>query len=335
MQARALPVNFTGPGLVDLQLNGYGGVDFNSDPADWTAEQFHHVRAMLKRRGVASALITFITDDVQATLARARKYNELISTDGELASCFVGLHIEGPFISPVEGARGAHPKCYCKLPAALPELIDQINEASGHRVKVLTLAPELPGAMDMIRRSSEAGIVVALGHTAAGSETITEAVQAGAKFSTHLGNGSHQMLPRLNNYIFAQLAEDCLSATFIADTHHVPMTTLKSFIRAKTPHRCILITDAMAAADMGPGEYQFGGEVAIVQENGYVSRPGEKNLAGSAITLDRCVINTFKYCDVSFDQAWAMASTQPAQLIGLEIPETVTVSISDDGFAAE
>ncbi len=335
MLKKNLPDKFTGPGLVDLQLNGYGGVDFNSDPSDWTADQFHHVRNLMKKRGTSVALITFITDDVQTTLARARKYNELISADAELASCFAGLHIEGPFISPVEGSRGAHPKDYCKLPEALPDLIDQINDASGGRVKVLTLAPELPGAMDLIKRSAKAGIVVAIGHTAAGAETITEAVDAGAKFSTHLGNGSQQMVPRLRNYIFAQLAEDRLAATLIADTHHVPMTTLKCFIRAKTPPKCVLITDAMAAADMGPGEYQFGGQIAIVQENGYVSRPGEANLAGSAITLDKCVINAFKYCDVSFAQAWAMASTQPAELIGLDIPATVTVSISDEGFAAE
>ncbi len=335
MQTQNLPETFTGPGLVDLQLNGYGGVDFNSDPGGWTAEQFHHARKLMKKRGTAVALITFITDDVQATLARARKYNELISSDAELASCYPGLHIEGPFISPVEGARGAHPKDFCKLPEALPDLIDQINQASGGRVKVLTLAPELPGAMKLIKRSADAGIVVAIGHTAAGDETITEAVDAGAKFSTHLGNGSQQMIPRLRNYIFAQLAEDRLAATFIADTHHVPMTTLKCFIRAKTPDKCVLVTDAMAAADMGPGEYQFGGEKAIVQENGYVSKPGEDNLAGSAITLDRCVINVFKYCDVSFETAWAMASTQPAKLAGLEVPKDVTVSISDDGFSAE
>ena len=332
---KSLPQTYTGNGLVDLQLNGYAGVDFNGDPAEWTPEQFHHVREKLTRRGVLASIITFVTSEAGAVLARARAYAELVDADAELAECFPALHIEGPFLSAIDGPRGAHPKEHCRAPSDEPDLIDRVNEAAGGRVRIVTLAPDLPGAMDLTRRCAEQGICVAIGHSGATNEQIEQAVQAGAKMSTHLGNGSHQMLPRLDNYLQRQLADDRLFASFIADGHHMPMTTLKNFIRAKTLQRSILVTDAIPAAEMPPGEYNFGGAMAIVRPDGYVSKPGEANLAGSTLTLDKAVINAFLHCDLSFDQAWAMASTIPAQLIGLDAPREVTVAVSETEFVLQ
>ncbi len=331
-QASVLPASHTGPGLVDVQVNGYAGFDFNADPASWTVEDFDAVRRALARRGVLRALPTLITDDPRRMMARARAFALLVEQEPALRAAFPRLHIEGPFVSPEDGPRGAHPRAHCTTPRKLPDLLPALQEASGGRVGILTLAPELPGAVDLIERAAEQGLCVALGHTAADAETLARAVEAGARLSTHLGNGSHQRLPRLDNYVQRQLAEDRLAASFIADGHHVPFSTLKNFIRAKTPRRSILITDAIAAADVGPGRYTLAGEVVVVSADLRAAQPGQPHLAGSALTLDRAVVHVCLHCDVSFTEAWAMASLHPAALLGLDAPPSITVFVSDDGF---
>jgi len=268
-------------------------------------------------------------------VARAKRYAQIVSTNAELAAALPALHIEGPFISPVDGPRGAHPKCHCKLPAGLVDLIDRLRDAADGRIAILTVAPELPGAIDLIARWSGQGLVMAIGHTQASNDLLAEAVAAGAKLSTHLGNGSHQTLPRLDNYVQTQLADDGLHASFIADGHHIPFTTLKNFLRAKTPSRSILVSDAIAAAGLGPGEHTLGRLKVEVSPDGRVSHPGQANLAGAALTLDKAVVNAATHCDVSFAQAWAMASTIPARLANLPAPPPVTVNVSEEGFAAE
>lgn len=327
-----IPETYTGPGLVDLQMNGYAGFDFNSAAADWTLGDLHKVRKALQRRGVAAALPTFITDDAAAVLERARRYAKFLREDSRLEEIFPLLHIEGPFISPADGPRGAHPAEYCRRPVDMPDFLSRLQEASEGRIGIFTLAPELEGALELIEEATAAGICVSIAHTQADLDRLDRAVAAGAKFSTHLGNGSHQMLPRLDNYVQAQLADDRLLASFIADGHHVPFHTLKNFIRAKTPERSVLVTDAIVAAEVGPGRYKLGSKEVVVQEDLYVSKPGEPNLAGSALTLDRAVINTVAHCDVSFKQAWTMASTRPAELVGLSSVPEVTVDIADNAF---
>lgn len=329
----AIPKQFTGPGLLDLQINGYAGFDFNGPASSWTAAQLHEIREALARRGVCGALITLMTDAPESMLARAKRFAELIEADAQLAAMFPTLHIEGPFLSPDDGPRGAHPLQHCICPADAPDLVERMRDASGGRVAIVTVAPELPGAIELIERISAKGICVAIGHTQANDETLSAAVEAGAKLSTHLGNGSHQMLPRLDNYIQAQLADDRLAASFIADGHHMPPTTLKNFIRAKTPSRAVLITDAIAAAEMPPGRYHLVGREVDVAADGRCAVAGEANLAGSTLTLDRAVLNVARHCDVSFAEAWAMASTRPAELIGMAPAQEVTVEVNEDSFA--
>ncbi len=328
----ALPRSFSGPGLVDLQVNGYGGFDFNSSPDTWSVGRFETVASALNRRGVVVALPTFITDAVDRLLARARRYGDLLREEPLLEKTFPKLHVEGPFLTPEEGPRGVHPLAHVRTPAAIPGFLPRMIEASGNRIGILTLAPELPGALELIEAASKEGICVAIGHTAASPQRIREAVLAGARLSTHLGNGSHAVLPRLDNYVEAQLSEDRLHAGFIADGHHVPFYTLKNFMRAKTPIRSILVTDAIAAADMGPGEYMLAGAPVRVSEDLRTSRPGISHLVGSALTLDRAVINATLHCGVSFEQAWKMASTLPAALAGLDVPQPVKVEIRDAQF---
>jgi len=329
---RELPGTYTGPGLVDLQVNGFTGFDFNGDPDTWTVEAFLDVARALNERGVAAALPTFITDDIERTLARARRYAALVGAEPRLAAAFPGLHVEGPFITPDEGPRGVHPREHCLAPADAPGFLDRVQEASGGRVRVLTTAPELDGALALIERAAATGVCAAIGHTTAPLETIRDAVAAGAVLSTHLGNGSHQVLPRLDNYIQAQLAEDGLHASFIADGHHVPFHTLKNFLRAKTPARSILVSDATSGAGAGPGRYALGEMEILVSDDLLVSHPGTAGFAGSALTLDRAVINVCVRCGVPFEQAWSMASLQPAALIGLDAPGPVIVAVTVEGF---
>lgn len=329
-----LPSRYEGPGLVDLQVNGYAGFDFNARSECWTPAVFWQLREALGRRGVVAALPTLITDHPAHMLARARSYTAILEDAPELALTFPKLHIEGPFISPEDGPRGAHPRAHCCTPRELPEFIARLREASGDRLGILTLAPELPGALDLIASVAEQGICVALGHTQASPEVIGEAVAAGARMSTHLGNGSHQVLPRLANYVQAQLAEDTLFASFIADGHHIPWYTLKNFLRAKTLERSVLVSDAIAAADAGPGRYRLGDEEVVVSAELRVQKPGQQNLAGSALTLDRAVLHVAIHCDVPFSEAWAMASTRAAALVGLDSPPSVSVQISERGFTA-
>jgi len=329
---RQLPKTFTGPGLIDIQVNGYAGLSFNDDPADWTVEQFRRVSSMLWSRGIAAALATLITSDSEAMVARAERYRQIVESDEELCQRFPKLHIEGPFISPSDGPRGAHSKQYCRLPAGMPDLIERLRQASGDRIAIVTLAPELPGAIELIGQLADSGICPAIGHTQASAGAIDEAISAGARISTHLGNGTHLELPRLENYVQSQLAADRLAASFIPDGHHMPFTTLKNFIRAKTPGRSILVSDAISATEMGPGEYSLGRGKVVVLESGRCVVPGEGHLSGSTLTLDVGVINTFRHCGVGFDQAWAMASANPAGVVGLPVPQEVTVRVSRDGF---
>lgn len=327
-----LPSHYTGPGLVDIQLNGYAGFDFNGDPARWTVEEFLRVRSALLARGVTAVLPTILTDEPTDMIARAQRYAEILADEPQLVRTMPKLHIEGPFLSEMDGPRGAHPRNHCRTPLDLPDLIDRLGEVSRDRIAILTIAPELPGMLELIRRCTEAGICVAIGHTNAPNEILDAAVAAGARMSTHLGNGSHNTLPRLDNYLQRQLSDDRMGASFIADGHHMPFGTLKNFIRAKTIDRSILITDAIAAADTEPGRYFVGGQEVVVSSDGRVAVPGALNLAGSSLTLDKAVINTFLHCGVTFEQAWAMASTNPAAMVNLPVQEEITVEISDSGF---
>jgi N-acetylglucosamine-6-phosphate deacetylase len=312
---------------VDLQVNGYAGFDFNSRPERWEPGDFLRVRDAMAARGVVAALPTLITDAAERLVARAAAYARLLAECPELAETFPKLHVEGPFISPEDGPRGAHPRAHCRAPRELPDLVDRLRDASGDRIGILTLAPELPGALELVSRAAASGVRVAIGHTAAAPAVIAEAVAAGATISTHLGNGSHWALPRHENYVQAQLAEDGLAASFIADGHHLPWYVLKNYVRAKTPARSVLVTDAISAADRGPGRFTLGGDEVVVSEELRVTRPGKPGFAGSALTLDRAVVNTALHCGIPFGEAWEMASTRPAALVGLGPLPEVSVAV--------
>jgi N-acetylglucosamine-6-phosphate deacetylase len=296
------------PGFLDLQVNGFAGVDFN-DPST-SPDQVHHALTALRSHGVTAILPTIISGPLDRYERCART---LLRAN---APAILGVHMEGPYISPEDGARGAH-----RREDTAPASIDDFKrrqEIAGGRVRVVTLAPEVPGALALVEHLRDTGVRVAIGHTAASPEQVRDAVRAGATLSTHLGNGCAQMLPRHPNFLWEQLAADELLASIIVDGHHLPAATVKSMIRAKTPRRVVLVTDAIAAAGQPPGDYQLGALTVTLDQNGRVAVPGQPNLAGSALSMDRAVANTVKFAGVTLDDALAMASTTPAEYLRLK-----------------
>jgi N-acetylglucosamine-6-phosphate deacetylase len=302
------------PGLFDLQVNGFGGIDFNAP--DLTADRVAEALEQMRATGVTRCLPTLITSSFDRFAANARVL-ACISNPA-----IAGIHMEGPYVSPDEGARGAHPREHVVLPT-----IDDFSRrqyAAGGRIALVTLAPELPGAMPLIEHLVATGVRVAIGHTAATPQQIGEAIGAGATLATHLGNGCPQMLPRHPNVIWELLAADALFASLIVDGHHLPAATVKSMIRAKGPGRTMLVTDAVAAAASAPGRYTIGSVDCELRDDGRVSLPGTPYLAGSSLTMDRAIANTVRFTGLSIDAVIPMASTIPAAYIGMTTDGIVT-----------
>lgn len=295
------------PGLVDLQVNGFHGVDFNGP--DLTGDRVEEALDRIRATGVTRCLPTLITSPLADFVARARVISRVAS------SAVAGIHMEGPYLSREDGPRGAHLREHIR-PASLDDFKRRQEGANG-RIVLVTLAPEVDGALALIEHLTASGVRVAIGHTAAAPEQIARAVAAGATLATHLGNGCAQMLPRHPNPIWELLAADTVFASFIADGHHLPPATLKAMIRAKGVERTILVTDAVAAAGCAPGMHRIGGVTSELSADGRVSLPGTPYLAGSALTLDRAIANTVRCTGLPIDDVIPMASTIPARYIGI------------------
>jgi len=294
------------PGFCDLQVNGFAGVDFN-DPR-CTLERLQHATESLRTTGVTRFLPTLITSSLSSFSRCARNFAELPT------SAAIGIHMEGPYISPLDGPRGAHPREHV-IEASIDDFKRRQEAACGHIVLV-TVAPEVRGAIRLIECLASQNVRVGLGHTGASPQQIQDAISAGATLATHLGNGCAEMLPRHPNVIWEQLAADELLATFIVDGHHLPATTLKSMVRAKSPARSILVSDATAAAGSAPGFYTLGEAHFELSASGRASVPGTPYMAGSALILPEAVANTVRFTGLSIDQVLPMATSQPAQYLG-------------------
>lgn len=302
------------PGFVDLQVNGFAGVDFNT-PGN-PPERILAALASIRATGVTRCLPTLITSSLERFAACARAITAC--ADATIA----GLHMEGPYISTLDGSRGAHPREHV-IAASVDDFKRRQGAAKG-RIVLVTLAPEVPGARELIEYLVAQRIRVAIGHTSATREQIRTAISAGATLSTHLGNGCAQTLPRHDNVIWEQLAADELGASLIVDGHHLPGAVVKSLVRAKGLPRVILVTDAVAAAAAPPGHYQLG-ELQIERDAaGRVAQPGAVHLAGSSLTMNAAVANTARYCDLTLEDVLPLATTNPAHLLGFEPAGQVT-----------
>jgi len=303
------------PGLFDLQINGHGGTWFcqeglqASDVIDTLEPHFRH--------GITRICPTLITNSHAALLAGFEAIREACESQRWVQDMVAGCHLEGPYISPQDGPRGAHPLEHVRDPDW--DEFQKLQEASGHRIRLLTLAPEATGAAAFIRRVVESGVVVAIGHTAAPTDQIQAAADAGATLSTHLGNGAHGTMRRHPNYIWDQLGDPRLMASIITDGHHLPDSVVRAIVAAKSVHQTIITCDAAGLAGCPPGVYHEATmDVEILPDGRIVLAGQEQLLAGSSLTTDACVARAAQSGAVDLRTAIDMASLNPARLLGCE-----------------
>jgi len=303
------------PGLVDLQVNGGWGLDLNTAPL--CPDTVLQLTRKLQSQGVTSYCPTLITNSSERMTEAASVIAKAVRLNRDAAEGIVGIHLEGPFISPEDGTRGAHPRQHIVPPDW--EAFSRWQDAADGLIRIITLSPEWPGSASFIARCCKSGILVSIGHTAATPEQIREAVSAGAVMSTHLGNGAHLMLPRHPNYLWEQLAADELYGCMIADGHHLPLSVLAVILRMKR-NRAILVSDAVSLSGMVPGSYHLhiGGDVVLTAE-GRLHLAGQPELlAGSAMMLPDQVGYLVEAGLSGLPDAWDCASVHPARLLGLE-----------------
>jgi len=300
------------PGLVDLQVNGYGGVDFNTVP--FQVDDVYKSVKRLAGQGVTTFFPTLITNTDEAIRQGLQTVTEACKSDPLVNAAVGGIHLEGPFLSKEDGARGAHNRELVQEPNW--DLFQKWQEIAEGNIKIITLSPEWKNAAEFIKKCSDSGVIVAIGHTAATPEQIEEAVKAGARLSTHLGNAAHLMLPRHPNYIWEQLAQDRLWATVIADGFHLPDSFLKVVFRMK-PEASVLISDSTQFAGLAPGTYKshIGGKVTLNTAGRLCMAENPKLLAGSAQSLLWCVNQVVTKELLSFEDAWNKASLKPLELL--------------------
>lgn len=291
-------------GLTDIQVNGFAGVDFNSGKL--TASELDHALEAMLATGVTACLPTLITAAPDVLLQRIQVLDNAIQHSRLGRLMCLGLHIEGPFLNPQQGFAGCHPAGVMTPPYA--SLIEVLQARITTPILLVTLAPELSGSEEFIAAMKARNILTAIGHSDCNFETAAHAASAGASLSTHLGNGLPQHMPKLDNPLFAQLAEDRLTACFIADGFHIPPQALKVMIRAKGISRSVLVTDAVSAAAAETGFYHFADMRIERHDNGMVKNPNGAGLAGSTLCLDQAVRNLVTWNIASFEEAVRMAS---------------------------
>ena len=303
------------PALIDIQVNGFAGFDLNV--ATVTSEDVSAMVGALWRVGTGFLCPTVVTGSFDGISNALRAIVEACKTDSLVAHSILGIHLEGPYISAEDGPRGAHPLAHVRDPD-WDEFQRWQDIAEGIPITIVTLAPEKKGAIPFIEKLVANGIVVALGHTDASADDIQAAIDAGARLSTHLGNGAHALIKRHPNYIWEQLGADKLWASLIVDGHHLPPAVVKSMMRAKTLERCLLVSDAVALAGMKPGIYQFAGKSVELTAERCVRLVGTEYLAGSAIELARGIENSVRFAGISLEEAVSLATRQPMRLLNAE-----------------
>jgi len=311
----AVSCPWVSPGWWDIQVNGYAGQEFSS--TSLRAEKVIEVGRAMFEFGATRFCPTVTTQNHETLVHALRTIAAACETDPLLARQVPGVHLEGPYISREDGPRGAHPKDHCRPPDA--NHFFQLQEAAGGRIRLVTISPEYDDASAFIEQVTDSGVVVSIGHTAADSIQIRRAVDAGARLSTHLGNGSHPVIRRHPNYIWDQLADDRLMASLIADGHHLPAAVLKTFIRAKTPARCILVSDLSGQAGQPPGRYHSEFCEVEILPSGKLVIAGQRNLyAGASLPLATGVGNVMRFAGVDLAGAIDMVVGHPARLLGFE-----------------
>jgi len=306
--------DFLSAGFIDLQVNGFAGVDYN-DPATSRDALAQSIRSIFST-GVTRCYPTIITGSEERITGAVRNLsaakNSFAAAGMPEAHAIAGFHIEGPHISPEDGPRGAHPLEHIRPPDV--EEFKRWQEAAEGNIRLITISPEWDGTPAYINAVVRTGVVASIGHTKATGEQIRAAVDAGATMSTHLGNAAHPSLPKTHNYIWDQLAEDRLTPSFIVDGIHIPPAFFRSAVRAKGVERSVLVTDAVMPAMCQPGPFKLGQVEVELRSDGSVVLRGGDRLAGSALRMDHAIGNAVRLGGFSLSEALAMASTNAARV---------------------
>ena len=302
---------YVAPALIDIQVNGFAGFDLNV--ATVTSEDVCAMVRALWKVGTGFLCPTVVTGAFDRISNSLHAVVEASKADALVAHAMLGIHLEGPYISAEDGPRGAHPLEHVRDPDW--DEFQRWQDIAEGKITLVTLAPEKKGAIPFIEKLVADGIVVALGHTNAAASDIQAAINAGARLSTHLGNGAHALIRRHPNYIWEQLGADELWASLIVDGHHLPPSVAKSMMRAKTLDRCVLVSDAVALAGMKPGIYEFAEKSVELTADRCVRLVGTEYLAGSAIELARGIENSVRFAGISLEEAVSLATLQPMHLL--------------------
>jgi len=306
-----------GPGFTDLQVNGYGGFDYNELHNDTLT--LSSITRQLNKEGVTTHFPTIITNSSEQITRLIKQVIALRKLDELSELSIEGLHIEGPFISSVDGPRGAHPKEFVCAPDW--HLMQHWQEAAEGLIKIITLSPEWENVNEFIEQCVKHNILVFIGHTNATHQQLLDAVSAGASLSTHLGNGMHPVITRHPNYLWSQLADDRLGASIIADGFHLPAEVIHVFQKVKN-EKLLLVSDSVSLAGMPPGDYDLhiGGQVTLSKEGKLHLRNNPSIFAGSANHIRHGVSFLIENNLVSLAEAWEMASIRPRKLIDPGLP---------------
>lgn len=309
------PEYYVSPGLIDLQINGYMGIDFTDTTI--SQEDMREVTRALWATGVTQYLPTVITNSNEVLRECFRNLGKYVQ-DPLIEASIPGFHLEGPYLSPIKGFRGAHLEKYIR-PADIKEF-ETYRKLSGDRIKMVTLAPEYQENFQLIHQAVAADVVVSLGHHNADAQQVRQAVEAGARMSTHLGNGCANEINRHHNPLWPQLSNDSLTISIIADGFHLTREEVRTFYKVKGDNKTILVSDALDLAGLPPGIYNRGEREIELTQN-VVKFPAENVLAGAASPISRCVVQMMDFTGCSLKDAINMASRNPARLMGLPTGE--------------
>lgn len=269
---------------IDLQINGYKGVDFSSSAL--TEEDFIRTCQHIIHDGTTHFLPTLITSSKEV-YRQNLKIIARASNDPSIRKAILGVHLEGPFLSKEEGARGAHNPDWMLLPDI--KFLYELWDWSEGKIKLMTVAAELAGASKICREAKKLGIKISLGHQMASRENITQLIKNGAAACTHLGNGLPQYIHRFQNPIWTCLADERLWTMMITDGHHLPPELIKVIIKAKGTDRILIVSDAAPIAGFPPGKYSTLGNDVVLAENGYLYNPATGYMVGSSANMPQCI----------------------------------------------
>jgi len=301
---------FLSQGFIDIQINGFAGVDFSSP--DLTPEAAISVLPSLWRTGVTTFCPTLITNTLQQLLANFRILEQARQLDVRFARAVPCYHLEGPYLSP-GSSHGAHDPALMRAPDW--DEFTALQAAAGGRIGIVTLAPELPGALNFIHRARASGTIVAISHTDGSLDDVHRAAEAGASLATHLGNGCPIFIDRHRAPFWAQLSDDRFAASIICDGFHLPPEVVQIIVRAKGIGRTILVTDAVHVAGLPPGPYSLVGVPIALEPSGRVIRVGSDSMAGSSLSMNRAVVVFQDFAGVSLANALSAATINPAKLL--------------------